>query len=68
MGGDFNCLLNEKLDKSGGKDVDKLKVVDKISDVMDSIDLIDVWRFQHPDACVWYLHFWGIVGKFWSMF
>ncbi len=51
MGGDFNCVINAKLDKRGGKDIDKLKVVDKISDVMDSIDLIiDVWKFRHPYA------------------
>lgn len=51
IGGDFNCILNAKLDKSGGIEKVKDSVVHKISNIIDSFDLIDIWRFLNPNAC-----------------
>ena len=50
IGGDFNCILNAKVDKKGGHEKIKESVVEKISDVMDTLDVIDIWRVLHPNT------------------
>ncbi len=49
IGGDFNCILNANLDKKGGHERIKENVVEKISDLIDNFDLVDVWRFLNPN-------------------
>ena len=49
IGGDFNVILDPKLDGLGGKP--KLKEsVKKIDQIRLSFDLIDIWRVRNPDA------------------
>ena len=49
IGGDFNCVLNPKLDKKGGNIKPKDSVVQKIMEIMDVFDLIDIWRNLNPN-------------------
>ena len=49
VGGDFNCPMSA-FDKVGGKDIlHRKKAIQSIQDLCNNFDLVDVWRFQHPD-------------------
>ena len=47
MGGDFNVTLNPELDKSGGKYYPQSKNVQKLNDLLNTLNLQDIWRVQH---------------------
>jgi len=51
IGGDFNCILDPKLDKKGGIPIDKSrdKVSGKIIDLLEEFSLIDAWRQVNPN-------------------
>ena len=46
IGGDFNLCLKE-IDKSNPSKRSKAR--DKLNNVMDQYDLLDIWRLQHPE-------------------
>ena len=50
IGGDFNCVLNPKVDKKGGNVKVKENVVKNIKEIIDTFDLIDIWRYLNPDV------------------
>ena len=49
MGGDYNIILDENLDKKDGITEKKEKVVDIINKTIQNFDLIDIWRLRNPD-------------------
>ena len=49
LGGDFNILMNGKLDYMGPKDISKTKYNEKLEDFLRRYDLEDVWRKRNPD-------------------
>ena len=49
MGGDYNIILDENLDKKGGITKKKEQVVDIINKTIQNFDLIDIWRLRNPD-------------------
>ena len=50
VGGDLNTVLDPNIDKCGGK-VEKLSNYAKsLMDIMDTLDLTDIWRIRNPDS------------------
>ena len=49
LGGDFNIIMNGKLDYMGPKDISKNKYNEKLEDLLRRLDLEDVWRKRHSD-------------------
>jgi len=47
IGGDFNTVLNPLLDKFGGRDDTNIRARINVITQMKSIDLCDIWRYQH---------------------
>ena len=47
IGGDFNCALSPK-DARGGNYQQKYGTTAVIEDLIDSYDLVDIWRLRHP--------------------
>ena len=48
IGGDFNCVMNDDLDKKGGAtrhSNQKMKII--LSSYVNEADLVDIWRKQH---------------------
>lgn len=50
IGGDFNTVLNETLDKRNGRIDTHRQCRKQIKDNMESFNLIDIWRDMHPDT------------------
>ena len=50
IGGDFNCILDEKFDKKSGIEREKDRIASKTDCVMDNFDLVDVWRFLNTNV------------------
>lgn len=48
IGGDFNCCLNPKLDKRGGRLEKPSTYVNDIKEMNEQLELIDVWRTRNP--------------------
>lgn len=48
IGGDFNILMNIRLDRYGGNPVYNEKVMAKVFEIMENFDLIDIWRVLNP--------------------
>lgn len=48
IGGDFNCYLDPQIDRSSSKPAPPLKSVPTLNNLMKSLDLVDIWRLQHP--------------------
>ena len=48
MGGDYNIILDETLDKKGGITEKKEQVVDIIKNTIQNFDLIHIWRLRNP--------------------
>lgn len=48
IGGDLNILMNSSLDRSGGNPVYNINVMDKVNEIIDTFDLIDIWRVCNP--------------------
>ncbi len=49
VGGDFNVIMDPKLDGYGGNPRLK-KSVKKIENICSSYDLVDIWRVRNPDT------------------
>ena len=50
IGGDFNLVLNILIDKkSGTMNINKKSQI-LINNWMEETELVDIWRFQHPDS------------------
>ena len=50
LGGGFNVILNDSLDRNGGKvHHQKAKSIDAVSKIMSHFNLIDVWRTRNPN-------------------
>ena len=48
MGGDYNIIMDENLDKKGGITEKKEQVVDIIKKTIQNFDLIHIWRLRNP--------------------
>lgn len=48
IGGDFNCILNARLDRLPAVTKHPSKMSKEFSNLMKEIGLIDVWRYMHP--------------------
>ena len=48
IGGDFNTVLDANLDKKGGTEKIKEKSRAKVLRLMETLDLIDIWRIKNP--------------------
>ena len=48
IGGDFNCYLDPQADRSSSKPAPPLKSIPTVNNLMKSLDLVDIWRLQHP--------------------
>lgn len=49
VGGDFNTVLNEKLDKRNGRVNTHKLCRNQIRHIIDTFNLIDIWRDTHPN-------------------
>ena len=49
IGGDFNICLNLKLDKKGGVTEEISSYRNKVLDLMEEFDLVDIWRHRNLD-------------------
>ena len=50
FGGDFNLILDIIKDKLGGKKTTHFKSLKKLESIMESLDMVDIWRIQNPDT------------------
>lgn len=48
IGGDFNCFLDPQLDRSSTTTAPSLKSVPVLNNLIKSLNLVDIWRHQHP--------------------
>ena len=48
IGGDFNCYFDPLLDRSSLSVVPLLNSVSGLNNLAKSLDLVDIWRHQHP--------------------
>ena len=48
VGGDFNCYLDPIIDRSSTKSPSVLKSVAVLNNLINSLNLVDIWRQQHP--------------------
>jgi len=48
--GDFNIVLNIKLDKLGGRSTTHFKCRQKVLDWMEEKNLLDIWRIKNPNT------------------
>ena len=46
LGGDFNVICNSKLDKRGGLQETRTRVINIIEDIETQYNLCDVWRIK----------------------
>lgn len=49
IGGDFNFVFDVNIDKKGGRKVTKVHAKQIVNSIMDSFDLVDIWREKHPN-------------------
>ena len=49
IGGDFNVVLNPELDKKGGQNRPRQRVVDILETILQDFSLMDVWRAKNPN-------------------
>ena len=50
MGGDFNLVMDVQKDKKGGNVTMHRNSLKEVQNIVNSLDLIDVWRTLNPDA------------------
>lgn len=48
VGGDFNCILDPVLDKFPVRSDSSLNSTSVIKHLSESLDIVDIWRVQHP--------------------
>ena len=46
IGGDFNAILNPKLDKRGGRSDTRTDYVNNLTNFIEEFDLIDIWYYK----------------------
>ena len=58
IGGDFNTVLNEKIDKRNGRIDTHKRCRTVINNIIDAYSLTDIWRDMHPDLMqyTWHSH------------
>ena len=49
IGGDFNTVLNEDIDKKNGSKHTHIKKRRTLQDIIQTHNLVDIWRIQNPD-------------------
>jgi exonuclease III len=49
IGGDFNTVLNEHIDKKNGKQNTHVHIRSKLTEIMTTFNLLDIWRIKHPE-------------------
>ena len=49
-GGDFNLVLDVQKDKKGGNPVTHQNALKEVQKIVNSLDLLDIWRVFNPDA------------------
>ena len=49
IAGDFNTVLNEKIDKRNGRIDTHKRCRTVINSIIDAYSLTDIWRDMHPD-------------------
>ncbi len=50
IAGDFNLVFDIDLDKKGGAPVTHFNSRDTLMAYMNTSDMVDIWRLQHPDS------------------
>lgn len=50
MGGDFNIPLDPTVDSSTGTSCITYRALKKVKQLLSSLQLVDTWRFLHPEA------------------
>jgi len=50
LAGDWNVVLDIKLDKHGGLDTTKSKSLDKLNKLINILELEDIWRIKHGNT------------------
>lgn len=50
IGGDWNTIQDGKLDKKGGKELHCETVTKSMTELLDQLDLTDVWRLRNPKS------------------
>ena len=48
IGGDFNTVLDYKIDKKNGREITHKKCNNKLNSILDLHNLVDVWRILNP--------------------
>ena len=48
IGGDWNLIFNNSLDKLGGVENIKYKSIEKLRELMNTFDINDSWRIKNP--------------------
>ena len=56
LGGDFNTVINYKLDKLNGRSDTNKKCNEKIKEIIENNDLCDKWRLKNPHKKVYTWH------------
>ena len=56
VGGDFNTVLDINKDKKNGRTDTHKKKREKITEIIDTYELIDIWRSQHQDILKYTWH------------
>ena len=49
-GGDFNLVLDVQKEKQGRRSVTHENSLEKVKYIIDSLDLVDIWRMLNPDT------------------
>ena len=49
IGGDWNFILDKKLDADGGNPLLKLSSIAELTKISEKFDLCDIFRIRHPD-------------------
>ena len=50
LGGDFNLVLDVVNDKARGNKTTHQKSLKQLESIKENLDLIDIWRIQHPET------------------
>lgn len=48
VGGDLNIIMNPAMDRQGGNPKQNQAVLDTVAEIMESLDIIDIWRVRNP--------------------
>ena len=48
MGGDFNCVLEPKVDRSNPRSAGRARMAKELGEFMEKMGMVDPWRFHNP--------------------